>query len=119
MPSDPNGWPDASKPGVPLNPERDGWHWVLQDTYGFPVRWDAAAEAWHTRTFILPHVFAELRDYLGPCLTPAALAAALVKAKREGMEEAAKIADAHAGRVTGGAVVIAAAIRAKAREPAP
>jgi hypothetical protein len=24
--TDNNGWP--GKPGVPMNPERDGWHWV-------------------------------------------------------------------------------------------
>ena len=23
-----NGWPDPTRPGVPLNPERDGFHWI-------------------------------------------------------------------------------------------
>ena len=26
--SDNNGWPDPARPGVPLNPERNGWHWL-------------------------------------------------------------------------------------------
>jgi len=28
-----NGWP--GEPGVPLNPERDGWHWVQRVDNGF------------------------------------------------------------------------------------
>jgi hypothetical protein len=24
-------WPDPSRPGVPLNPEQDGWHWISID----------------------------------------------------------------------------------------
>ena len=28
MAVDLNGWPDAAHLGVPLNSERDGWHWV-------------------------------------------------------------------------------------------
>jgi hypothetical protein len=29
--SDTNTWPDAERPGVPLNPEQDGWHWISID----------------------------------------------------------------------------------------
>ena len=34
--SDPKGWPDAANPGIPLNPERQGPH-VIVDQYG--KRW--------------------------------------------------------------------------------
>ena len=29
--NDTNLWPDAERPGVPLNPEQDGWHWISID----------------------------------------------------------------------------------------
>ena len=30
-----NNWPDPARPGVPLNPEREGWHWVQRADKGF------------------------------------------------------------------------------------
>ena len=45
-----NGWP--GKPGVPLNPDRDGWHWLsamyYNDPIGPPVAcfWEAKLERW-------------------------------------------------------------------------
>jgi len=37
-----SGWPDPDKPGVPLNPERDGWHWIVgwSDKL-FVAEWDS------------------------------------------------------------------------------
>jgi hypothetical protein len=37
-----SGWPDPEKPGVPLNPERDGWHWIVgwSDKL-FVAEWDS------------------------------------------------------------------------------
>jgi hypothetical protein len=37
-----NDWPDPDKPGVPLNPERDGWHWIVgwSDKL-FVAEWDS------------------------------------------------------------------------------
>ena len=35
-------WPDPNKPGMPLNPERDGWHWIV--AWGdklFVAEWDS------------------------------------------------------------------------------
>ena len=64
-----NGWP--GKPGVPLNPEKEGWHWLQAKYYDDPVGpfmaffWDADQQTWPKikpyggRTF----------HYLGPCLT--------------------------------------------------
>jgi hypothetical protein len=35
-------WPDPDKPGWPLNPERDGWHWIVgwSDKL-FVAEWDS------------------------------------------------------------------------------
>ena len=70
--SDNNGWPD--KPGVPLNPERDGWHWIsllggkdnaqVIEWFSDAMRWDETD--WTTEDFGL-HT-----RYLGPCIGPAA-----------------------------------------------
>jgi len=60
----PGGW--HGEPGVPLNPEKDGWHWLQAKYYDMAFFWDAAQQTWPKiqpyggRTF----------HYLGPCLTP-------------------------------------------------
>jgi hypothetical protein len=55
---------------VPLNPERDGWHWIcakLGDPE--PFYWNGnfwpGSDQWSTITF------SQSTRYLGPCLTPA------------------------------------------------
>lgn len=108
--------------GRPQNPERDGWHWLMQDALLYPARWDEAASAWHQSRFCTPHEIARLNDYCGPCLTPAEVEARVAAARREALEEAAKIAlrievPADAGPIDGHArvmasVQIAAALRA-------
>lgn len=88
-----SAWPDPSRPGVPLNPERDGWHWLLtpdgEDAVYFwrvagecergrwPDQWLHSADEWNPTDC----------TYLGPCLTPADLTAA-VQAERERWREA-------------------------------
>ena len=38
-----NTWP--GKPGVPMNPEKDGWHWLkTPDGLEVPYEWRAAGE---------------------------------------------------------------------------
>lgn len=74
--------------GRPQNPERDGWHWLMQDTLLYPARWDAAASAWHRSRFLTPAEIARLNDYCGPCLTPAEIEARVAAARREGIEAA-------------------------------
>ena len=92
-----NGWP--ARPGVPLHPERDGWHWVARPMKGtMPVLWlEVAGGGWvgnHTCLFALEAHKAGWR-YLGPSLTPTEVAAALADARaqgrREGLEEAARV----------------------------
>ena len=96
-----NGWP--GKPGVPLNPEKDGWHWasLLGDRHPQIIEWFSDAMQWDGGW--TTEDFGQHFRYLGPVLDPdeatalqdriAELEAALATARREGMEEAAKIAD--------------------------
>jgi hypothetical protein len=66
-------WPNPDAPGVPLNPERDGHHWLM-GVPGIPLApyWDERAYAWAAPGLraVLPGEVAEY-IYLGPCLTPA------------------------------------------------
>lgn len=83
-------WP--GEPGVPLHPERDGWHWMLV-THGighaFPMLWDAGGRMWDAGDagWTLAEDIATRWRYLGPCLTPADLAAERAAAA-EAMREA-------------------------------
>jgi hypothetical protein len=73
--SDPGGWPDDSKPGVPLHPERDRWHWMLVAEGEPPVAVLWHKQMWHMGYIGMPAwVFANA-VYLGPCHTPAEVAA--------------------------------------------
>lgn len=84
-----NGWPNPERPGVPANPERDGWHWVKDfDENIAPWRWCAADEfdphgCWIKDASEDVPLSRAGRDceYLGPCLTPSEVAA-LVEAAR-------------------------------------
>jgi hypothetical protein len=69
-----NGWP--GEPGVPLNPERDGWHWIKSLTTGglMCAEWRADRMGWNLyRSTSEHHAPNEMFSwgYLGPCLTPA------------------------------------------------
>ena len=68
-----NGWPD--KPGVPMNPEKDGWHWVslLGGDYPQIMEWFSDAMVW-AEDWTVDACALHLR-YLGPVLTPAEVAA--------------------------------------------
>ncbi len=89
-----NGWPE--RPGVPANPERDGWHWIVWDEYAdditFPHQWVpqdqswAAYDGWKRPTFQPPFY-----RYLGPCLLPAEVAALVEEARREEREACAEM----------------------------
>ena len=70
-----NGWPD--KPGVPLNPEKDEWHWFkTPDGELVPYNWRPAGECERGR-WASEWIYDKEDDwnpkdctYLGPCLTP-------------------------------------------------
>jgi hypothetical protein len=84
--SDNNGW--AGRPGVPLNPERDGWHWVDDGVNGTEPRfWGATFAEWDG----YPLWMAKEWDYLRPCspddLTPAEMDARIAAAHKEWLAE--------------------------------
>jgi hypothetical protein len=78
--TNPNNWPDPAKPGHPLNPEQDGWHWLRHRDASFctPVEWRVPC-GWVTNNIpMLPKevqsFVVDCCEYLGPCLTPAEVA---------------------------------------------
>jgi hypothetical protein len=87
-----NNWPDPARPGVPLNPERDGWHWIsllggkdkaqVIEWFADAMRWDETD--WTTDDFGL-HT-----RYLGPILTPAEVDARVKKAVDLGIDIATR-----------------------------
>ena len=86
--SDPNGWPDAARPGYPLNPERPGAH-ALKDTGGTVSVMLWRDPWWHPSTgwAIKPAEMVAARwRYLGPCITPAEVAAREAAAYQRGAE---------------------------------
>ena len=84
-----NGWP--GKPGVPLHPEKDGWHWLETEHGLAPWRWKENPESimwesgWEAGDGVIsPAYFAALGPcaYLGPCLTPDEATALQARADR-------------------------------------
>ena len=67
-------WPDPAKPGVPLNPERDGYHWLFNpdDDRPHPVIWVADLGAWAGVGDVwTPRIVTEMNlCYQGPVLKP-------------------------------------------------
>lgn len=85
-----NGWPDLARPGVPLNPEQNGWHW-LADRYGNLSAWRWSDDAggpgdfqWETDDDGDPERMARQFTYAGVCLTPAEVAARVAAAEEAG-----------------------------------
>ena len=99
--SDPGGWPDAARPGVPMRPETASAAWFadprrhLSEGEGpFVLLWAPADRLWHgARECYAPEDVAAFATYLGPCLLPAEVAAREAAARRKGIEEAAKEVD--------------------------
>jgi len=97
----PGGWPDASKPGVPMHPERDGVHWLQitspEDSVMIAATWEAGLWSYPSvDQDYAPEELARLGDavrYIGPCHTPAEVAALVAAARREG-EAAAPVIEA-------------------------
>jgi hypothetical protein len=71
-----NGWPDKDKPGFPVDPETDGWHWLSNSMdMPCPWRWFSKERTWgHVAQDDLPAEFMSKAKYLGPALTPAEVA---------------------------------------------
>jgi hypothetical protein len=67
-------WPDPNKPGVPLNPERDGRHWLFdaKSNVSFPEFWVAGMGAWAVGDAWTARMVAEMGlHYQSPVLMPA------------------------------------------------
>lgn len=89
-----NTWPDPTRPGVPLNPERDGWHWISSAPHTTCIKWIIHnGGMWHLGTVVFPADTFALTGYAGPCPTPTELAAMLREERARGMEDAAGIAE--------------------------
>lgn len=89
--TDPNGWPFPDRLGVPLNPERNGWHWLQhpEDLRPMVTGWDAELQGWPSGALYSPQGVVDLGfRYLGPALLPAEVAAREAAAA-EAMREAA------------------------------
>ncbi len=87
MTADRAGWPDPARPGYPLHPERDGWHWLhhKEDLRPIPAMWNAALAGWTCGTLHSPGGIVDLGyTYLGPCILPSALAEREKEAYRRG-----------------------------------
>ena len=84
-PQTPGGWD-----GYPENRERDGWHWVLPQgwTTPFVAQWINGANMWVGNGSQILWRTAAKRGwrYIGPCSTPAKVAARVAAARREGIE---------------------------------
>jgi len=127
-----NGWPFPDRPGVPLNPERDGWHWLAQTDPG-PAHWNAEMARWEhaalicggtpRASFIASSLFDPPIRYRGPCLPPDQIAERV----REAVEACADIADHTVTNVGGsyghgfdaGAKLAAQNIRSRPALPCP
>lgn len=125
------GWPGG--PGVPLNPERDGWHWLRDNNPGEIVaalwngpdctHWSNVWDFAGNDEGLDPESVARYYAYVAPCILPAELAAAEAAAAQEAVarerEACAALVEAEAELRSGwetGALgdSAAAAIRARA-----
>lgn len=83
--------------GVPENPERDGWHWLhhKEDLRPIPAMWNAELAGWTCGPLYSPGGIVELGyTYLGPCLTPAEVAAREAARAEAMRSDASELADA-------------------------
>jgi hypothetical protein len=91
------GWPDPARPGVPLNPDRDGWHWLkTPDENDAPYEWRGSGECergrWPAYWVLVDADNWQPAEctYIAPVLTPAEVEARVKQARRDGREEAAR-----------------------------
>jgi hypothetical protein len=91
-----NNWTDPAKPGVPFNREQDSeGHVVRVDGCIDVYRWSGANQWFEDRKgrWVAPDQFEDSDEWLGQIITPEEVAACEQAARREGMEEAARIVE--------------------------
>jgi hypothetical protein len=80
--TDPNGWPDPQRPGVPMNPERDGAHAFDDHGVSLVLLWRMGWWIGPIGASSKPHELTARRvRYLGPCPPPAEVAARVAEAR--------------------------------------
>jgi hypothetical protein len=84
--------------GRPQNPERDGWHWLLDGNHEpYLLQWGSDNQRWGDYPGTSATDLAEFGiGYLGPCLTPAEVAASIEAARRDEREACAALCEAWA-----------------------
>ena len=100
--SDNNGW--AGQPGVPMNPEWDGWHWVCGHSPAekpHPQFWSLHSSglfSWWSGMMWREDTAARHWRYLRPCspddLSPAEVDARIAAAREELQAENARLQEA-------------------------
>ena len=107
-----NGWPD--KPGVPMNPGLPGAHWLKGYTADAWM-YDGDGGWWgpgYSHNLDAGTVAARY-SYLGPCLTPQDTDELIEQGRKDGLEQAAQIAELIGGLYGAGvAETVSRAIRA-------
>lgn len=104
----PTNWPDPNRPGVPMFPERDGWHLV---TFGarshsgtdFVIYnacwWETAFKRWRFkptgRVLDLDDEGSEGVQYIGPVLTPTQINEMLAAERERCAKQAQEISDGY------------------------
>lgn len=88
-------WPDPARPGVPLNPERDGWHWIGTGCHKWIARLSDGCGFWYrfgsqcSPLTVARRAVSDHDHYLGPCFPPAELTARETAAWVAGRDAAA------------------------------
>lgn len=88
------GWPFPDRIGVPLNPERDGWHWISswvpsqgwKERMPWCAKWIAERKVWAevevdelgSMADWAPARIASEFNYMAPCFTPSEVDAIMV-----------------------------------------
>lgn len=93
-----NNWPYPDKPGVPLNPERDGWHWLKhpEDLHPVMLGWISELQGWSFGRRHSPKGIVDMGyQYLGSILLPAEVAAQVEQARRQGAEAMREVCAAY------------------------
>ena len=89
----PTNWPNPERPGVPLFPERDGWHIVDNEL----LFWASAQQMWATNSFVKPTRTSEnvgrSREYYGVVLTPTRITEMLAEERDRAAKEAQRVSD--------------------------
>ncbi|GCD58819.1 hypothetical protein NBRC3280_1320 [Acetobacter pasteurianus NBRC 3280] len=91
-------WPDPKRPGVPMLPERDGWH-ALENNERKEYWWDAHCSCWTTSedgefSWIPDDMSSVLGfSYIGPVLTPTQINEMLAAERERAARTAQEISD--------------------------